>query len=298
MSTILKSPYLIILTLPIMMMMSSSFYMLGLSSKLFSLVKSIGDPLNEAEQKRLDELLATGRTYHFMALVVSGILLALSTLDSFGEFLAPFGNISFPSVQTALGLYILVIVLLIATDYILLMAYPWLSLDERRPPFAWLILGLDFQRSYPISFWLYVPILIASIGMVGVLVKNASTTLSIGGAIISGMALVYFPRTIYYMAYFIEKREDHRGGSLTLSMYLLYLYRYFRQIVYTLLIAAPIIYLIPAWKDGYTIVLLIAGGVYIVVFVLRRVGSIKKVYRWIDRLGKHFGFPTESKNYR
>jgi hypothetical protein len=281
-----------------MMMMSSSFYMLGLSSKLFSLVKSIGDPLNEAEQKRLDELLATGRTYHFMALVVSGILLALSTLDSFGEFLAPFGNISFPSVQTALGLYILVSVLLIATDYILLMAYPWLSLDERRPPFAWLILGLDFQRSYPISFWLYVPILIASIGMVGVLVKNASTTLSIGGAIISGMALVYFPRTIYYMAYFIEKREDHRGGSLTLSMYLLYLYRYFRQIVYTLLIAAPIIYLIPAWKDGYKIVLLIAGGVYIVVFVLRRVGSIKKVYRWIDRLGKHFGFPTESKNYR
>lgn len=272
--------------------------MLGLSSKLFTLIKRVGNPLIDSEQKRLDDLLATGRTYHFTALMVSGILLALSTLDNFGEFLAPFGNISFPSVQTALGLYVLVIVLLIATDYILLMAYPWLSLDERRPPFAWLILGLDYQKSYPISFWLYVPILIASLGMVGILIKNASTTLSIGGAVISGLALVYFPRTIYYMAYFIEKREDHRGGSLTLSMYLLYLYRYFRQIVYTLLIAAPIIYLIPAWKDGYTMVLLIAGCFYIVVFVLRRIGSIKKVYRWIDHLGKRFGFPTESKNYR
>lgn len=272
--------------------------MLGLSGKLFTLLKRVGNPLSEAEQKRLDNLLSTGRTYHISALVLSGILLALSTLDNFGEFLAPFGNISFPSVQTALGLYILVIIFLIATDYIFLMAYPWLSLDERRPPFDWIILGLDFQKSYPIGMWLYLPILIASIGMVGILVKSSSaTTLSISTTIFSGMALVYFPRTIYYMAYFIEKREDHRGGSITYSIYLLYLYRYFRQIVYTLLLVTPIINLIPDWKDSYEKLLVIIGIVYIILFVLRHIGGIKKVYRWIDRKGKRFGFSTVSKNY-
>ncbi len=297
MSFSLNSTYYIILALPFMTMMSSSFYMLGLSGKLFSLLKRVGNPLSEAEQKRLDSLLSTGKTYHFTALVISGILVALSTLDNFGEFLAPFGNISFPSVQTALGLYVLVIVFLIATDYILLMAYPWLGLDERRPPFDWIILGLDYQKSYPISTWLYLPILIASIGMVGILSKNSITSLSTGSTVISGMALVYFPRTIYYMAYFIEKREDHRGGSLTLSMYLLYLYRYLRQIVYTLLLATPIISLIPAWKDSYEKLLVIVGGAYFVVFVLRQIGGIKKVYRWIDRKGKRFGFSIESRNY-
>lgn len=291
-------PYYIIIILPFMTMMSSSYYYIMKSGNLFSLLKRIGNPLSESEEKRLDELLTSIRNYHSLAIIISGILLALSTLEDFGEFLAPFGNIRFPSTQTALSLYILVIILLLITDYMLLMAYPWLGLDQRRPPFAWFGLGLDFQKSYPFSVWFTIPLLISSLGMVGILSNAQENVISISTVIVAGFGLVYFPRTIYYTWYFIQKREDHRGGSATFSIQLLQVYRYIRQVIYTIYIASPIVNLIPSWKEGYNYILLISAGVYLILFLARWIFSLKRIYRKIDLLGKKFGFPIVSNHYK
>lgn len=279
---------------------ASAFYSATKGSKFFDLLQIAGDPLSESEQARLDKLLASGKHYHNLSIVLAGVLLALSALENFQEYAAPFGDIVIPSVQTAIGLYLLVILALIATDRFSAMAYPWLALDKRRPPYDWLLMGLGIEKKYRIGMWFYLPLLVSSVGLTIILKEEAVVPegVTVSTFLLSGWGLVYLPRTISYYAYLLTERLDHRGGSATFSMYLLYWYRLIRLAIFSVYMAVPVLVVIPRWRTPQVETFIQGLTLFFaVLYVVTGIAGIKKIYRWIDRLGLKRGFPITSAHY-
>ncbi len=258
-------------------------------------------PLTEAEKTRLDRLLDSGKRFHNFGFVFAGILIALSSLNNFENFSAPFGEIIFPKIQTSLGLYLLCVISLIVSDRYFLMAYPWVSIDDRRPSYDWVVMGLSFERSRFSGFIFQLPMQIASIGTAIILSSDTKTSelASFSALLISGIGLGYLPRSFYYLSHLLDIREDHRGGTVTLSMYFLYWYRMIRQVVYSFYLFLPIIFIIPQWqsKQFYSLIfyLTITIGV---AYLIRMLCSSKFIYQRIDKFGIRFGFPATSHNYK
>lgn len=288
-----------VLSFVYMTIAGGAVYSLTKSARIFSLFPPVVDPLSEAEQTRLDKLLETCKYYHNFSYIVAGILIALSTLESFQGFAVPFGGLTFPKIQTAIGLFLLVVVLLVIGDRFFLMALPWLSIDKRRPPFAWIAMGLPFQRS-PSSLTFYLPIPIAALGATIILgtEPDVSKVITFSAMLWAGYGLFFLPRTMYYWMFLISERRDHRGSSLTLSVYLLYWYRVIRQILYSLFIVLPMIYALPRWRNGQLETIIIYASIaFGVLYAIRMMCSPKGVYKRIDRLGRRAGFPIESPHY-
>lgn len=281
---------------------TSSYYSLfKYAKKILTLFITPNEPLTEAEQSRVDRLLESGKRFHNFSFLIAGILIALSSLGDFDKFSAPFGEIVFPKLQSSVGLFLLCIALLTVSDRYFLMAYPWIAADTRRPPYDWIAMGLNFERSLFSGFMFHLPMQIAAIGAAMILGTDANTSkiLTFSALLFGGFGLLYLPRTFYYWAHLIDAREDHRGGSATLSIYLLYWYRVIRQILYGIYLFLPIMLAIPQWQNVafftlfiYTIV------VFGVIYLVRMICSIKFIYRRIDKLGVKFGFPTTSHHYK
>ena len=291
-----------VLAFVVLVLFSSAYYSLFKgSTRILMLFQTVEEPLTEAEQARLDKLLESGKRYHNLSFVTAGILIAISGLESFQGFAAPFGDLTFPKLQTSIGLFLLVIALLIISDRFFLMAYPWLRVDKRRPPYPWIAMGLNFERSLFSGFIFYLPATISAIASTIILgdEPEANGIITFSLLSFSGFGLVYVPRTIYYWMHVIDQRIDHRGGSATLSMYLLYWYRLIRQIIYPLFIIAPVVLIIPRWRDSqFSTLLVIAAITFAVLYVIRMIGGIKAVYRRIDQLGRRLGFPIVSNHYQ
>jgi hypothetical protein len=279
---------------------AAAFYSTTKGGKFFELFQVSGDPLTEPEQSRLDKLLASGKRYHNLGILLSGILLALSALENFREYVAPFGDIVIPSAQTATGLYLLVILALIATDRFFAMAYPWLPLDRRRPPYDWIVMGLAVEKKYRIGIWFYLPLLVSSVALTIVLKEEAviAKSISMSSLLLSGVGLVYSPRIISYYVYLLSERLDHRGGSATYSIYLLYWYRLLRQVIFFVYVGIPLLIAVPRWRTPQfeTFVQYLTWCLGIL-YIIRQIAGTKKIYRWIDRQGPKRGFPLTSDHY-
>ncbi len=285
----------------ILTMAAQGFYSIRKSSRLAKLLKCPGKPLEKSEQTRLDNLLSSGKRFHNWGFVFSAALLGLSALDEFKEFIFPTGQIIVPVIQTSVFIYFLVLISLMVTDRFFYMAYPWLLLDTRRPPYDWLLLGLRIDKKYMVGLWFYVPLLISSIGLSTILVNESvyGPTFSYITILLAGWVLVHFPRGVKFYSYLISERLDHRGGLATLSIFFLYHYRLIRLFAFSFLMLSPFIYAIPNWRTEaiekfITILLIIYGFIWI----LRSIAGFKIVYHWIDRKGKKFNFPTKSSHYK
>lgn len=301
-STLIKDPFIRqALYFVVLAVGSSAYYSLHKSSrKILALFVAPIDALTEAEQIRVDRLLESGKRFHNFSFVLAGILIALSSLTNFDRFSAPFGEIIFPKLQSSLGLYLLCIVSLIISDRYFLMAYPWMRIDNRRPPYDWIAMGLNFERSLFSSFIFQLPMHIAVIATAIILGTdtNINKIVTASALLFTGFGLVYLPRTFYYWAHLIGVREDHRGGSVTLSIYLLYWYRTIRQILYLIYLSLPIVLVIPQWQNPQFLILIIySTAAFGVIYAIRMLCSAKFVYRKIDELGLKFGFPTTSHHY-
>jgi len=229
---------------------ASAWYHLFKGTKIERLLHQIGDDLDSSEQERLDKLLGSGKRYYNTSVILSLFLLSISTLEDFSGFELPLGSIKFPLHQTSIGIHLVVILLLIASERFFLMALPRLSLDKRRPPFDWVIMGLSFRTSYRIGAWFYIPLLTSSIGLGLILSENniGESALSIPTIHLISMAVTYVPKTLYHWSHLISSRLDERGGRATLSIYLLYNYRVLRQILTTAYLAYPLLLIVPRWK--------------------------------------------------
>ena len=280
----------------------SAYYSLfSYSKKILTLYIPSDTPLTEAEKVRLDRLLESGKRFHNFGFVFAAILIALSSLNNFENFSAPFGEIIFPKLQTSLGLYLLCIILLAVSDRYFLMAYPWVIIDDRRPSYDWIVMGLSFERSRFSGFIFQLPVQIAAIATAIILGSDTSTSefASFSLLLISGIGLGYLPRSFYFLAHLLDIREDHRGGTVTLSIYLLYWYRMIRQVMYSFYLFLPTVFIIPQWhsKQFYALVFYLTMTVGIA-YLIRMFCSSKFIYQRIDKLGIKFGFPATSRNYK
>jgi hypothetical protein len=250
--------------------------------------------LTQEETKRVDELLSEARKYHVSALAIAGISIAISSLDQTPGIELPIGKIDLPSTQTAVGLYFFVILLSITSDRLFGMAYPWLRLDPRRPPFPWFALGTPPYSYFQVKMWLLLPILIAAVATAFTL-QNKDTS----GFLLSFAGLILFLSPRHYSKYsrLISSKEDERGGPATFSIFLLYWLRLLRNALYTGIFLLPIIAVVPKWRDD---MLKISANLLIIgvwLFVIRWIGGNKIVYRSLDRFGSRLGFSRVSKHY-
>lgn len=302
-NTLIKDPFIRqILYFVVLAIGSSSYYSLfKYSGKILALFTTPNESLTELEQIRVDRLLDSGKRFHSYSFVLAGILIALSSLSSFVEFSAPFGDISFPKLQSSLGLFLLCIVSLIISDRYFLMAYPWVIIDTRRPPFDWIAMGLNYERSLFSGLIFQLPMPIAAIGAAIILGTDANTSkvITVATLLFTGFGLIYLPRTFYYWAHLINVREDHRGGSVTFSVHLLYWYRAIRQILYSIYLFLPIILVVPQWQNPQLFIIIVYGTMaFGIMYAVRMFCSIKFIYRKIDRMGLRFGYPTTSHHYQ
>lgn len=259
-----------------------------------------GEELTSAEQLRVDQLLGSGKRYFNIAVAISLLSLAFTTLEEPPPFQIPFGEIVFPGFQTLFGMHTLALLLLVVSKRMFLMAYPWLRHDNRRPPFDWVVIGLATSTSYRIGAWFYVPVLLSSIGLgYGLGEPEAgSGALSAGLVLTVSIAVTRMPKSIYYWSYFVSSRLDERGGRATLSIYLLYSLRLLRQLFLISFLAYPLLLIVPAWSIiPIEDVMNLVAPVVLILYFKRWIGSTPAVYRRIDRLGLRFGFPVESRHY-
>jgi hypothetical protein len=250
--------------------------------------------LDAAERERLDDLLASARRFHYAALALSGLSLALSSMDALAGFQLPTGGIVVPQLQTTVGIYILVLVLIMASDRLSSMAIPWLKLDSRRVPFAWIALGLREPSERSVTFWLILPVFLCATSTAIALEIEDMT-----GVLLSyvGVVFVMMPRAVADYWYLIRNRLDHRGGAATFSMWLLYWARLVRSVTGIFWTFAPVAAVVPEWRARVWSLAYPALILFGVVHVLRLLGMFPPVYRFIDRLGKRFGFSIKSIHY-
>ncbi len=247
--------------------------------------------LDEREQVRVDGLLSSARTFHYLNFVVAGTSLAFSSLDKVQGLKLPIGDVFLPRIQAAVGAYILSIALAIISDRFFRMATPWMGSDPRRPSFAWFPLGLKQTSFLVVSLWLLVPVLITAIA--------ASITLAGDikgyGLLLPGFLLAGWPRIIERYIPHILNRTDIRGGLATFSIWLLYWIRIVRSFLLNLAFLFPVIAAVPKWRVAMLQLATVVMFPFGVVWVVRILGGF--IYPWIDRVGTRFGFPGQSDHY-
>jgi len=197
-------------------------------------------------------------------------------------------------VQGAAGLYLIVVALTLASERLSLLATPWLRFDTRRPPFAWIASSPKATSLWPMLLWLLVPLLLCAFSTSLALERDDITGIGLSFA---GTFIVLLPSTVINNWSLITSRLDHRGGAVTLSIWLLYWLRLLRGVMLTLLLLVPVVAVVPKWRGSMSTV---GGGLFvafIVLAVVRMVGAIPLTYRCIDRLGPRFGFPVKSQHY-
>lgn len=253
----------------------------------------VNHKLSSDELKRIDELLASARRFHYLSFILAGLSLLISSLEKFGSFSLPLGDVVLPNTQTIVGIYIIVILLNMAANRLFQMAYPFLKLDSRKPPFAWIALGSNTPSQRSIIFWLMIPVVISAIATAITVIGDITGL----GLCTAGLFIVLLPTTIKEDMYLIKNRKDHRGGAATYSMYLLYLYRMSRQIIVTVWLFLPVLAIIPKWRNLLLFIMKIPIYVFAPILVLRIICGIRFVYKRIDKYGTKFGFPEKSEHY-
>jgi len=253
------------------------------------------DALTKEEQVRLDALLAAARRFHYSAFVLSGISLALSSLQAFDSLTLPFGDVVVPKLQATVAIYILVLVLILAASRLFNMAYPWMKKDMRRPPFPWVALSSGETTRRSMASWLVLPGIIC-----GIATASSLEVKDITGITLSFLALlfVFLPSSIERDWYLISNRLDHRGGRATFSIWLLHCYRFAFGLAFTGLYFAPVIAVVPKWRGPIIQVFFLLFLTALAMYMVRQLAGIRFVYRRIDGLGRRFGFPVTSKHYK
>jgi hypothetical protein len=256
------------------------------------------EPENELtteELARIDKLLGAARTFHYSAFTLSGVSFILSSLEKTDRFKLPIGDVLMPHLQTVVGIYLLVLVLTMCAERMFRMAYPWMQRDKRGPPFAWIALSPRDPTFRSVTFWLILPIVVCGISTAISLDRKDLT-----GIVLSFIGAILFltPRLVEQNWYLITKRLDHRGGSATLSMWLLYWVRLGRGVILIIFWFAPVIAVVPRWRSpiwdiSYPIMIFMAA-----ITALRGIAGIPFFYRRIDRLGSRFNFPAQSQHYK
>lgn len=249
--------------------------------------------LTSSEESRLDDLLTASRNFHYSSIFLSAVLLTISISNRNSEKITiPILNVESEPLIACLVSFFIVIILTILADNFFTTAYPYITLDKRRPPFAWV--AISEQVSYlQVTLWLLLPPIICSISIF-FLIK--SDPIGITLAIISPFLVLPF-RLFKQYWYYIKNRLDERGGKATLSIYILYWYRIIRNFVVMIYLLAPIFAISEKIRSNFDSIKIITIYIFGCLFIIRMIGGIRFIYKLIDRLGKRYNFPIQSDHY-
>jgi len=247
--------------------------------------------LDDKEMERLDALLSAARSFHYMNFIVAAIALALSSIERTEAFQLPIGGLAIPPTETAVGAYILSICLAVASASLFRQAEPWMKKDPRRPPFAWIALGAADPNRGKVFLWVLVPVILTSVAVSMTLDQKVPHS----GLLLPGFFLVGFPLIFEHYFSLIRTRTDHRGGSAPFSIWLLYCYRLMRQLLLVGAFLFPVLAAVRQWRGPMLTASAICFSAVVSLMLLRLAGGF--TYRWIDKFGGRFGFPTHSQHY-
>jgi len=249
--------------------------------------------LNEQEQERLDQLLTSARNFHYISFILTGLSLAMLSIDNPKGISLPIFSFELPSIQASVAIYFIALIMAMLTDILFSMAYPWMEIDMRRPPFAWFALGhnISYKRT---TLWIILPAFLCGI-FSSFHLKGDYVGM---GLIYSSVGVIFLPRGIRMYRDLINSKKDHRGGPATFSIYLLHWHRLIRQTIMTFAFLLAVFAAIPKWWNGLVPIFLFLLILFGVGYAVRVIGGIPFMYRWIDKLGKKHGFPIESRHYK
>lgn len=251
--------------------------------------------LSKEEQERLDALLRAARRFHYWAFILSGLSLLLSSLEQFSQLRLPIVEFTVPALHANMAIYILVLLFALGSERLFNMAHPWLTMDKRRPPYAWIALGPKESSRLRVTWWLALPVVLCSIATAASVPGDDP-----GGVTLSfaGLFVVLLPHPLGRYWHLVCTRLDHRGGPATFSIWLLYWYRIVRTIVFAAFFFLPVLAVIPKWRSDLLTVVKWCGIGGAALYVGRLIAAAPPLYRRIDRIGRRFGFPAESKHYK
>lgn len=249
--------------------------------------------LSKQELARIDKLLKSARWFHYASFVMAGLSLVISSLDHPEAITLPIVDISLPGIHASVAIYFIALVMAICAESLFSMSYPWLKLDPRRPPFAWIALGSEISYKR-VTIWIIAPAFFCAI-FTSFYLQDDYVGM---GLLYGSLGAVLLPRTFKNYRMLLSAREDHRGGPATYSIYLLYWYRLFRYSLVTFGLLLAVFAVIPKWRYTLLEILLIFVMVFVVTYIVRVIGGIPFVYRKIDSFGKRYGFPTKSPHYQ
>jgi hypothetical protein len=249
--------------------------------------------LSQQELERLDQLLTSARNFHYSSFILAGLSLAIVSLDRPEAIVLPIAGIALPGIQASVAIYFVALIMAMCTEILFSMAYPWLKVDRRRPPFPWIALGAGLSNRR-VTTWILMPPLLCGL-FSSFYLQGDYVGL---GLIYGSLGVVLLPRTFRNYRALLLARADHRGGDATFSIYLLYWHRLFRQSLVTIGLLVAVFAAIPKWRSGLLHVLAVMAALFLIDYLVRVIGGFPPIYRRIDKFGERFGFPAQSRHYR
>jgi hypothetical protein len=214
--------------------------------------------LSSDEQKRLDDLLQHFRLVHYGTVLVSAVLCAIALTEENGTAVVPLLGVGLPRANAAVTGFLVTSVLTWATLHYYTLAVPFMDLDTRRVPFAWIGFGNDRNPLF-LTFILLAPEVLCSL-----------STFSILGAKDLFVWLIFFPLIFSFSPALVQRnfaricaRRDGDGTPMRFSIWLLHWLRSMRAILFA---TTMLIYLLSALPIGKR--LTPYGGVCIVSFTV------------------------------
>ena len=67
--------------------------------------------LNEQEQERLDQLLTSARNFHYISFILTGLSLAMLSIDNPKGISLPIFSFELPSIQASVAIYFIALIM-------------------------------------------------------------------------------------------------------------------------------------------------------------------------------------------
>lgn len=209
--------------------------------------------LDEAEQRRVDDLYRSARLAHVWGIGVAAVLIVLSAMGSGSLVELPFGGIVLPAVPAAVLGYGFVVVMAGVGDWYLCTAMAYSCFDPRRPPFAWLFLSGGYPAIGAWAVGLFLPVILASLACASLLSAAAVDpkvwNVSVLSLIFGGLMFSTLPTFVGTYCQMLEERKDWSGAPLSLSVWLHFGMRIVRQVAMGTALFLPVFSVIQPWRE-------------------------------------------------
>lgn len=246
--------------------------------------------LSDREYERLKDLVESGRKYHYRNFVFASLVVVLLLKDE-SESLKLILDVELPVRILMVVLYFATIVYTIITIDILKSIYKIIRYNyEDSIPFNWFVLT-GKQTRFLSGFWVILPMIICYVG-----IAYSKIPINKGFLFYFGLFGTFMPTLIKNFAYNISRKVDNNGKKISFSIYLLYWYRFIRNVLFIIFFSLPIVYFFDPSNshkninnvfDDYIIVLVSIP----IIMVVRIIAEL--FYKKINKFGMKYGFEKE-----